>query len=601
MENKTNVKIKNFRKLMKKENIDFYLITLKDFHNSEYPANYFKGIEYITNFTGSNATLVITKEASYIWTDGRYFKQCEKEISGSELKMMKQGQEGYPTVEEFFEKNLEENMILGFDGGTVDYNTFKKYERISLKKKFKMKTNIDLLDKIWKERPDFPKEKAIILKEEYTGKETLEKINEIRKIIREKGATSHIVSTLDDIAWIFNMRGRDIKYNPFFMSYAYISLNEIILFVNKEIILKDTREYLEAQGIILKDYSSFYNYISKIKEEEVVLIDNNNINSLMYNSLPEKLKKINTINLSTMLKAIKNPKEVENTKKAHIEESLAITKLMYWIKTKWKEEKITELDVVRKIKELREEKSYTKASYYDENFGTIAAYGKNAAMMHYHSEEETNALLEEGNFLLVDTGAHYLEGSTDTTRTFAIGSIGGELKKHYTYVLKSLISLSKLKFLKGATCGNLDTIARSVIWSLDLDYRCATGHGVGHLLGVHEGPNVIRGTSQVVMETSMITTIEPGIYIEDSHGIRLENEVITKEILKNEYGQFLNFETITFVPFDLEAIDATYLTQEELNWLNSYHKLVYEKLHIYLNSEEKQWLKEKTIEIKVKI
>lgn len=592
MKNLVNEKIDEVRHFMKENRITSYMITLSDFHNSEYPCDYFKGIEYISGFTGSNGTLIINLDSSYLWTDGRYFTQCENEISGSEIKMMKMAVKGFPTIFEFIKNNLKENDVFGFDGRTVSFEDYSKFLKISEKNKFQIKMDLDLLEKVWKDRPLLPKEPSFLLEERFSGESFESKIKKIRDIMDEKNVDIHILSTIDDIAWLLNLRGDDIKYNPFVMAYAIILSDKVLLFADNFKFSNEIKEYFEENSIVLYEYFEFYNYLKNIDENKKILLDYNNVNSLIVKSLNKNIEIINSENPTILLKAIKNEIELNNTRNCHIKDGVAITKFMYWLKNqKFEEEEINELDTVKRVQKYRKK----QVGYIGNNFSTISAYGKNSAMMHYLPSEKSNDRLRNGSFLLVDSGGHYYEGSTDITRTFAIGEISEEMKKHYTYVLKSLISLSKLKFPKGTTCGNLDTVARSVIWNLGLDYRCATGHGVGYLGNVHEEPNVLRGKSQVIMEKNMVTTIEPGIYLENKYGIRLENEVISKKIFENEYGEYLDFETITLVPFDRDAILFKYLNEDEKEWLKEYNQKVFKEINEYLDEDEKEWLKKITL------
>lgn len=585
MDNLTNKKINKIRNLMKKNQINFFILPLSDYHNSEYPCGYFKALRFVSGFTGSNGTLLISETESFLWTDGRYFSQCEKELKDSEIKLMKMAVTGYPSLLEFIEKNISKNQILGFDGRLFSYDTYYKIFQISKKNNFEIKNNIDFIDEIWKDRPVLPKEKAYILDETYTGLSFNKKLELIRENMKKNNCTTYILSSLEDIAWLFNLRGNDIQYNPFILSYSVITLDKVLLFVDISKIDKNVENYLNKNSIGIFDYFEISNYIKNISVNETILIDYQNTNSFIIESINKDIKVINKENPTILLKAIKNETEINNTIKAHIKDGIALTKFMYWLKN-IKDKKISELDIVEKIEEFRKKDS----SYLGNNFSTIAAFGKNSPMMHYLPTENSYSNIEKGNFLLVDTGGHYLFGSSDTTRTFAIGEVTQEMKKHYTYVLKSLISLSKAKFPEGTLCGNLDTIARNVIWNLTLDYRCATGHGVGYVGSVHEGPNILRGTSQVPMKKSMITTVEPGIYLENLYGIRLENEILTREFCKNEYGTFLNFETITFVPFDFDAVDLEYLSKDEIEWLNNFNNRVFNTLRPFLEEKEVFWL-----------
>ena len=583
-------RIEKLRYFMKENNINGYIITLSDFHNSEYPCDFFKGVEYLSGFTGSNGTIFVDSKNCYLWTDGRYFTQCENEIKGTQIKMMKMAVEGEDTLYQIIEKKLNSGDCLAFDGRTVSFNEYKKFEEIAKKKNFRIKTGIDLLDKVWEERPTLPKEKVYLLDEKFSGESLESKLKRLREKMKEKNATVHILSTLEDIGWLLNLRGNDIEYNPFVLAYAIISMERVLLFTDISKFSTEIKNYFNENNIELFDYFDFYNYLENILLKNKILLDYDNVNCFIVKSINKNIEIINGENPTVSLKAIKNETEIKNTINAHIKDGIAVTKLMYWLKNQKDYSKMKEMDIVKKVEEFRQEQE----GYLGNNFSTISAFGKNSPMMHYLPSLDSNAILEEGNFLLLDSGGHYFEGSTDITRTFAIGNISSEMKKHYTYVLKSLIDLSKLKFPKGTTCGNLDTVARSVIWNLGLDYRCATGHGVGYLGSVHEGPNILRGKSGVILEPNMITTVEPGIYLDGEYGIRLENEILSEKTFKNEYGQYLEFRTITFAPFDRDAIEVEYLDKFEIEWLNKYNEVIFETLKTFLDEKELNWLKKVT-------
>lgn len=583
-------RIEKLRYFMKENNINGYIITLSDFHNSEYPCDFFKGVEYLSGFTGSNGTIFVDSKNCYLWTDGRYFTQCENEIKDTQIKMMKMGVEGEDTLYQIIEKKLNSGDCLAFDGRTVSFNEYKKFEEIAKKKNFRIKTGIDLLDKVWEERPTLPKEKVYLLDEKFSGESLESKLKRLREKMKEKNATVHILSTLEDIGWLLNLRGNDIEYNPFVLAYAIISMERVLLFTDISKFSNEIKNYFNKNNVELFDYFDFYNYLENILLKNKILLDYDNVNCFIVKSINKNIEIINGENPTVSMKAIKNETEIKNTINAHIKDGVAVTKLMYWLKNQKDYSKIKEMDIVEKVEEFRCEQE----GYLGNNFSTISAFGKNSPMMHYLPSLDSNAILEEGNFLLLDSGGHYFEGSTDITRTFAIGNISSEMKKHYTYVLKSLIDLSKLKFPKGTTCGNLDTVARSVIWNLGLDYRCATGHGVGYLGSVHEGPNILRGKSGVILESNMITTVEPGIYLDGKYGIRLENEILSEKTFKNEYGQYLEFRTITFAPFDRDAIEVEYLDKFEIEWLNKYNEVIFETLKTFLDEKELNWLKKVT-------
>ena len=588
-----NEKIRKIRELMEKNSIDIYIIPSDDFHQSEDVAEYFRSREFVSGFTGSAGTLVITKEKSYLWTDGRYFIQAEKELEGSEIILCKSGTEGTPTTLEFLKNNMDKEKVLGFDGRVISYFQLQEYSSALREKNIKIITDFDFPGEIWENRPSLPKEKIFVLDKTYSGEDFKDKITRVREEMKKEGADVHIITSLDDIAWLFNIRGRDIPCTPVVLSYTYITEKEVMLFIDKDKLTKETEEYFFENDIEIKDYFDFYEFLKESKENKKILLDYSRINSSVFNSIPKGIIKINKINPTQLFKAIKNKTEIKNTTEAHIKDGTAVIKFMYWLKNNINKEKITEIDVEKKIEFFRRKEK----DFIEPSFDTIAAYGSNAAMMHYSAGKNSNAVLDSKNLLLVDSGGQYLQGTTDITRTFALGEVDETVKKHYTTVLKSLIALSKTKFFYGTKCSEFDKIARTPVLDIELDYLCATGHGVGYLSVVHEGPNIFRKTSDFILEADMITTVEPGIYIENSHGIRIENELLSREIERTQENRIMDFETITFAPIDLDPVDISMLTQEEKDWLNNYHKIVFEKISPKLNEEERDWLKIYTREI----
>ena len=588
-----NEKIRKIRELMEKNSIDIYIIPSDDFHQSEDVAEYFRSREFVSGFTGSAGTLVITKEKSYLWTDGRYFIQAEKELEGSEIILCKSGTEGTLTILEFLKNNMDKEKVLGFDGRVISYFQMQEYSSALREKNIKIITDFDFPGEIWENRPSLPKEKIFVLDKTYSGEDFKDKITRVREEMKKEEADVHIITSLDDIAWLFNIRGRDIPCTPVVLSYTYITEKEVMLFIDKDKLTKETEEYFFENDIEIKDYFDFYEFLKESKENKKILLDYSRINSSVFNSIPKGIIKINKINPTQLFKAIKNKTEIKNTTEAHIKDGTAVTKFMYWLKNNINKEKITEIDVEKKIESFRREEK----DFIEPSFDTIAAYGSNAAMMHYSAGKNSNAVLDSKNLLLVDSGGQYLQGTTDITRTFALGEVDETVKKHYTTVLKSLIALSKTKFFYGTKCSEFDKIARTPVLDIGLDYLCATGHGVGYLSVVHEGPNIFRKTSDFILEADMITTVEPGIYIENSHGIRIENELLSREIERTQENRIMDFETIAFAPIDLDPVDISMLTQEEKDWLNNYHKIVFEKISPKLNEEERDWLKIYTREI----
>lgn len=578
-----NKKIEEARKVMGKYKVDAYIVTSSDYHQSEYIDDYFKGREYLSGFTGSAGVLVIFKDEACLWTDGRYHIQAEKQLKGSEIKLFKQGNLGVPTYKEYIILKLAENSKIGIDAKILLSSDINE---ILSKKKYKI-VDFDLLGEVWNGRKDLPNGKIFILEDKYTGKSYKEKVKEIRKVLKEKGADYNIISSLDDIAWIYNFRGCDIIHNPVALSFTIISEKKSTLYINEKKLDKKAQKYFKDNKIEVKEYFEFFKDIKKLKGS--ILVDFNKISYAIYEAI-SKNALINSMNPSTYLKAHKNETEIANTKEIHIQDGVAIVKFMYWLKNNYKKENITEFSAEQKINSLRKEIE----GYLDLSFHTISAFGKNAAMMHYSAPEKKSAKIEDGVYLL-DSGGTYLKGTTDITRTFFLGKVSKQEKIDNTLVLKGMLALSRAKFLFGATGTNLDILARQFLWNVGIDYKCGTGHGVGHILNVHEGPHGIRFQyNPQRLEAGMIVTNEPGAYIEGSHGIRIENELLVKEACETEYGKFLNFETITYAPIDLDGIVKTLLTKEEKQQLNEYHKGVYEKLSPYLNKKEKEFLKEYT-------
>ena len=578
-----NKRIEEARKVMKKYKVDAYIVTSSDYHQSEYIDDYFKGREYLSGFTGSAGVLVIFKDEACLWTDGRYHIQAEKQLKGSEVKLFKQGNLGVPTYKEYIISKLAENSKIGIDAKILLSSDINE---ILSKKKYKI-VDFDLLAEIWDKRKILPDGKIFILEDKYTGKTYKEKVKEIRTVLKEKGVDYNIISSLDDIAWIYNFRGDDVQHNPVALSFTVISEKKASLYIDKNKLNEEAKKYFKDNKVEVKEYFEFFEDIKKLKGN--ILVDFNKISYAIYEAIT-KNELINSMNPSTYLKAHKNEIEIANTKDIHIQDGVAIVKFMYWLKNNYKKENITEFSAEEKINSLREKIE----GYIDLSFSTISAFGKNAAMMHYSAPEKNSTKIEDGVYLL-DSGGTYLKGTTDITRTFFLGKVGKQEKTDNTLVLKGMLALSRAKFLFGATGTNLDVLARQFLWNVGIDYKCGTGHGVGHILNVHEGPHGIRFQyNPQRLEVGMIVTNEPGAYIEGSHGIRIENELLVKEACETEHGKFLEFETITYAPIDLDGIVKTLLTKEEKQQLNEYHSEVYKKLSPYLNKKEKEFLKEYT-------
>lgn len=592
-------RIENIRDLMKEKNIYAYIVPSSDYHQSEYVGDYFKSREFMSGFTGSAGTLIISMDEAGLWADGRYFIQAENELKDSGIKLFKMGEEGVPTIEEYLLEKLPKNSTLGFDGRVM---SVKEGQSLANKLAFKginIEYKYDLVNDIWEDRCSLPTEKAFLLGTEYSGESFSDKLYRIRAVMKEKKATTHILASLDDIAWLFNIRGRDVKSNPVVLSYAVITIDSVYLFIDKNKIGKDIRAELSKENVQIKGYEEVYEFIKNIDENEVVLIDTSKVNYAIYNNIPSNVQKIEERNPSILFKSIKNEIELKNIRNSHIKDGVAFTKFMYWLKNNIGKIEITEISATQKLEEFRREQD----KFIEPSFSTIAAYKDHAAMMHYSATEESNYKLEPRDLFLVDSGGQYFDGTTDITRTIALGPIPENVRKDFTNVVRGMIRLSKAKFLYGCRGYNLDILARGPLWEEGIDYKCGTGHGIGFVLNVHEGPNGFRWKVRediddtCILEEGMVTTNEPGVYVENSHGIRIENEIVVRKAEKNKYGQFMDFEVITFAPIDLDAIDESLILKDEKVYLNNYHKQVYDKISPYLNEEEKQWLKTYTREI----
>lgn len=574
-----------FQQTMKLYNIDAYIIPTGDYHNSEYVGDYFKSREFLSGFTGSAGTLLVTKERAYLWTDGRYFIQAAKQIEGKPIDLMKMDED--VSIEEFLVDFMKDKKNLAFDGKVLPANFVEKLKE--LLPYVNIMYDIDLMNQVWKQRPSLPFSLIYKLDTFFSGKSYEEKLNEIRAVMAKEKANYHILSSLEDQAWLYNLRGNDVAHTPVFLAYTVIDQDHVTLYVDQTKIDYSVDKYLSDNQIQVKSYFDIYESIKNVKNK-TILMDLNKVNYQLYASVKTNNKIIDKEDPSLLLKSIKNPVEIENIKRAHIKDGVAMTKFMYYIKTGIQNDiEMSELSVSDYLEELRREDK----GLVDLSFNTICAFKDHAAMMHYNATPESNSKITGNGFLLVDSGGHYLEGTTDVTRTYAIGNISSEMKHHYTAVLKSHIALAKTVFLKGCTGQMLDAIAREPIWQLELDYKCGTGHGVGYLLSVHEGPNRFRWRMpSCVLEPGMVTTDEPGIYIKGKYGIRIENELLCVEKSTNEYGTFLAFEPITYCPIDKDAILINSLSNEEKEWLNNYQNMVYEKVSPYLNDIELKWLKE---------
>lgn len=595
-------RLAKLRQAMKENNIHCYIIPTCDYHNSEYVSEYFCVRKYFSGFTGSAGTLVVFEDKAALFTDGRYFIQAATQLVGSNITLMKMGEPGVPKLKEYVEDELKEDCNIGFDGRVMTAEEGTVYEAVAKRKNGKVICNLDLAEKIWADRPSLPASKVFILEEIYSGESVKDKLARVRDKMSEHETNIHVLTTLDDIAWLFNLRADDVECCPLLLAYAIITKEEAYLFANEGAFGEEERKYLTDNNVTLKSYDSFYDYIAEMshnKENTRILLCDKRINYRLKMEMGESVTVVDMPNPTTLMKSIKNPVEQENIRKAHLMDALAVTRFMYWLKTNAGKIPMTEISVAEYLEEFRKESS----SYIEASFHTICGYGANGAIIHYSAVEGECADIKAEGMLLIDSGGHYYEGSTDITRTFVLGDITDEMREDYTLVARAMLRLKNIKFLHGCRGENLDLSAREVFWEKGMDYKHGTGHGVGYVLNVHEGPNVFNykasanKSGSCVLEEGMVTTDEPGMYKEGSHGIRLENELLCRKGEKNEYGQFMYFEDLTYVPLDLDGIDTSLMENKEITMLNDYHRMVYEKLSPYFDGDELEWLKKVTREV----
>ena len=588
----TNEKIALLRAAMKAAGANACLIPSSDPHISEYLPAHWSARRYFSGFTGSVGNLVVTETASALWVDGRYFVQAAHQLEGSEIVLQKMGVEGVPTLLEYLTDALGEGQVLAVDGMVTATSTMKELQAALAKKGASVKS-VDLVEGNWPDRPAVPASEAFLLDEVYAGRSTADKLADLRAELAKQEAGAMVVCRLDSVAWLLNLRANDLDNTPFALAYCFVTPDDAILFINTARLPAGAVEALSRQGVRVTDYDHLLGALTGYHHDQTVLVDEAGTNWAVYSAL--KGNPVFTLKAGEdpiqALKAVKNPVEIENLKKVHVKDGVAMVKFQMWLEEKMAAgEAVTEVDVDEKLMALRGEPALNIGVSFD----TIAAYGANAAMMHYHATPGNCTTLAPKGFLLVDCGGQYLDGTTDITRTYTLGELTDNERTYYTYVLKSHIDMAKLQFLNTCTGGNLDVIARAPVWAHGIDYRCGTGHGVGFVGGVHEGPQNLRITNHTVFKPGMIVTDEPGIYEEGEVGIRIENELLCCARVKNQYGQFLGFEPITYCPIDLTPVRPELLDADEKEWLNAFHRMVREKLTPHLSAAEAAWLAEKT-------
>lgn len=586
-------RLTELRQKMAAEGIDYCMIPTADYHSSEYVSDYFKVREYFSGFTGSAGTLLVWQEGAALWTDGRYFIQAAKELEGTGIALMKMREEGVPTLENFLKEKIQEKQTLGFDGRVVS-----AAEGLDLEKLCPIVYRMDPAEGIWCDRPAFPAGEINILQEAVAGRSSKEKLQELRKKLKEEKADAIFLTKLDDIMWLLNIRGCDVECNPVAMSYFYADEEKAVFFAQEKALTNEVREYLAAQKTEIWEYEDAREFLEKLKGKNL-LLDQRYCSFSVCKAAADGNEVRNSKNPTELLKAIKSPEELKNMREIYRKDNAAVIHFIYWLKQQIGRQEITEITAADKLEEFRRQ----IPELFDLSFPTIAGYGPNAAMMHYEATPENYAKLEPKGFLLVDSGGQYFGGTTDITRTISLGPLTEEERKHYTLTAAGMIQMTHAKFLYGCTGRNLDILARQPLWEQGLDYKCGTGHGVGYILNVHEGPQALRwqyqpGKAEAVFEEGMDVTNEPGIYVEGKHGIRIENVMVVQKAEKNENGQFMEFETLTWVPLDRAALDPRYLTDRQRVQIDEYHRTVYEKMSPLLTEEERQWLAEETRPLK---
>lgn len=587
MGNAVKQRIGALQKLLAQENIDFYIVPTADYHSSEYVSDYFKMRAFLSGFTGSAGTLVVGNEEAGLWTDGRYFVQAEKELEGSGIVLYRMEEEGVPTIKEYLGKQVTEGQTIGFDGRVVGASFGKELEEALADKDVKFVYDRDVAAQLWKDRPAMPMSRLWIVPEESCGMRVEEKLSRVRERMAEEGAEHLLIAKLDDIMWLYNVRANDVEHNPVALSYTFLSMDAAVLFIQDEALTEEVKAHLEKSGVSCQKYTDISDYLKNCAIKGKVWCSGAGSNYMLYKLVQSRAELVDKENPTELLKAVKNPVELENIRRCYLEDSVVLTKFLFWMKENAGKVPMDELGVAKKLDAMRAE----IPGFLDLSFETISAYKANAAMAHYSATEEHSDTIGADGFYLVDSGGQYEGGTTDVTRTVALGAVTDEMKMHFTKVACAMLRLADTRFLSGCTGRNLDIIAREPLWECALDYKHGTGHGIGYILNVHEGPHRLSWQykpekKEAVLEEGMIVSDEPGMYVQDSHGIRTENIVEIVKESKNAYGQFMGFRHLTYVPIDLDAIDIQYMEPSDIRKLNAYHRQVFEKLAPYFEGEE---------------
>lgn len=582
----------DLRAAMAKHGVDYCLIPSNDFHGSEYLSDHFKCRKWVSGFTGSAGTLLVGADWAGLWTDGRYFLQAAQQLGGSGIELEKMGEPGVPTLDEYLEKHLKAGQTLGFDGRVVSARMAESLRQLAERCGASVDCEDDLVGEIWADRPALSAEPAFELSAEVVGKSRAEKLMDLRAALTREGADATVIASLMDVCWLMNLRGADVACTPVILSFAAVTAEEAVLFVNPAVLSEEIRHSLEGDGVTIRAYEEVYDYVRSLPKGSSVMMNLNVVNSKLKVCVPEDVTILDRVDATNLPKACKNEQEVDNFRIAHIKDGAAVTKFMRWLKMNVGKIPMDEISVAEKLEAFRAE----QPGYIGPSFEPIMGYGAHGAIVHYSATKESCAAIEPRSFLLSDTGAHFIEGTTDITRTYALGELTDDEKRFYTLVLKGNLMLGNAQWKAGCTGANLDYLAREPLWRLEADYNHGTGHGVGYILSVHEGPQSIHWgrANATPLEVGMITSNEPGFYLEGAFGVRLENLTVVKEVAANSYGRFLRFETLTMVPFDLDAIIPELLGEECRGILNAYHAKVRKTLAPYMTAEEKAWLADAT-------
>lgn len=586
------------RAAMAKESLAACYIPTADYHLSEYVGEHFKFRAWLSGFTGSAGTLVVLPDQAGLWTDGRYFLQAEAQLAGTGIDLYKMQIPGVPTIEEFLTKHLKPGGRVGADGRTISASAGKALANALEEKGISLDPSIDPAAEIWTDRPALAQEKIWLYDESFAGRSTKDKLADVRAKMAQAGADIHVICALDEIAWLFNLRGSDVAYNPVFLSYAVIGRDFVRLYLDETKLTTEAQGHLASLGVSVCPYEEVYE-TAKTWGGQKILFSEAQSNYRLFQILSESGSQIlNAPDPVRDLKAVKNEVEISQTRTAHIRDGVIMVRFMKWLKETVKEGALTEASAMEHLDSMRREASHSLGL----SFNTIAGYGPHGAIVHYAVTPESDIPLAPRGLFLVDSGGQYLEGTTDITRTFALGPLTSEEKAHFALVLRCMLNLMYARFPEGADGHHLDVLARQPLWEQGLDFLHGTGHGVGHLLNVHEGPNRFswktgKSDPPVPLVPGMVTTDEPGLYITGKHGIRLENELLCREGQETDYGRFLCFESLTLAPIDLDAVDPALLNETDRQRLNAYHRRVYETLAPELSKEEQEWLESCTREI----